>query len=212
RRRRHAGDRTGRDALRKRFAVDRVPQCIDDAAEQTLAHRGQQFAAGGNHLGHAGQPEQITDRGQDGDLVMQPDHLGHNAPAGLRVDQMAQFADARLGHGGMDDDAQQAADTPLARSRRAVAYLLVQAGKDGGKTVVDTEARTGHGIPPRQTAPIAAAMAASCVLTLASMTARSLAMIHAVGSRVGLPSIVTSMRLLTPRRANSLETLSTTSG
>src|SRR5262245_25952251 len=125
---------------------------------------------------------------------------------------MAQFADARLGHGGMDDDAQEAADTPLARPWRAFAHLLIQTGQDGGETVVDAEALTGHGVQPRQTAPSAVAMAVSCVLIPASMTARSLAMIHAVGSRDGLPSIATSMRALTPSRANSLETLSTTSG
>ena len=207
-----SGNRTGRNADRKRFAVDRVPQCIDDAAEQAFSDRGQQLAAGGNHLGQAGKAEQIADRGQHCDVVEEPDHLGHDASAGGRVDQMAQFADARLGRGGMDDDAQQAADTPLARSWCAVAHLLVQARQDGGETVVDTEALGGHGVPPRQTAPIAAAMAASCVWTLASTTARSLAMIHAVGSRDGLPSIDTSIRLLRPRRANSLETLSTTSG
>ena len=42
------GNRTGRNADRKRFAVDRVPQCIDDAAEQAFSDRGQQLAAGGN--------------------------------------------------------------------------------------------------------------------------------------------------------------------
>src|SRR5262249_41413181 len=175
------------------------------------SHRREQLAAGGNHLSHAGKAKQIADRGQHRDVVEEPDHLGHDASAGFRVDQMAQFADARLGHGGMDDDAQEAADTPLARPWRAFAHLLIQAGQDGGETVVDAEAPR-HGVLPRQTAPIAVAMAVSCVLIPASMTARSLAMIHAVGSRDGLPSIVTSMRPLTPRRANSLETLSTTSG
>src|SRR6185503_9965435 len=97
----------------------------------------------------------------------------------FRIDQMAQFADARPARGGMDDDAQEAADTPFARPWRAVAYLLIQAGQDGGMTVVDTEALGGHRVPPRYTAPIAAAIAASCVLTLASTTARSLAMMHA---------------------------------
>ena len=112
---------------RKRFAVDRVAQCIDHAAEQAVSHRGQQLGAGGNHLGHAGKPEQVADRGQHGDVVKDTDHLGHDASAGFRVDQMAEFADARPARGGMDDDAQQAADTPFARPWRAVAYLLIQA-------------------------------------------------------------------------------------
>ena len=68
RRRWCSGDRTGRDVGRKRFAVDRIAQRIDHAAKQAVSHRGQQLGAGGNHLSHAGQPEQVADRGQHGDV------------------------------------------------------------------------------------------------------------------------------------------------